>query len=126
VSSPILQLDTLDDRREMWHLLHRLPPRARVRFLAGQCAKVRARDPRGNGPVPGGSRHLAAAYREDGADYRLTNEVYADLLVLAAQWGLDLAAAAAELMAAVRRPSAPAPPSSPRGSAAARTPCSRC
>lgn len=98
----LLTMDTRDDRVELWHLLHRLSPRRRVSFLAWCCGKVRRPD--GAGPVA--SSRMAPAvessYRCDAADVRLTNEVYGDVLVCAAQWGLDLAAAAAELERRVR------------------------
>jgi hypothetical protein len=100
-----LTLDTKDDRRELWHLLHRLPPERRVAFLAGWCRVVRARDPRGCGPMPFGMEGMVAdARRCDRGDDRLTNAVYVDLVSLANQWGLDLAEVAADLEAAVRRP----------------------
>jgi hypothetical protein len=105
---PILAIDTLDDRREVWHLLHRLPPARRVAFLADCCSRVR--DCRGNRPVPSArmAPALAAARRCDRADHRLTTMLYTDLLMLAAQWGLDPAAAAVRLEAWVRRPAASA------------------
>ena len=93
----LLTLDTLDDRREVWHLLHRLSPRRRVSFLAWACE--RCTGPRGAKPVA--SHRMAGtieqAYRCDGADLRLTNEVYGDLLALAANYRFDLGAAAVEL-----------------------------
>lgn len=126
----VLQLDTADDRREVWRLLHRLPPRDRVRFLAAACALV----PQGKGklpvPVVTGLRDtIDRAYRCDRADERLTNEVYADALALMNQWGLDPAATVLLLTEWVRRPDLrrACAPSSPAGSppgAPARTPCS--
>lgn len=125
----ILVLDTLDDRRELWCLLHRLSPRRRVSFLADCCDRVRRPD--GAGPVA--SRRMAPAvalaYRCGRADDRLTTEVYGDLLVLACQWGLDLAAAAAALEGRVRRrgdrrDGPPAASASTPSAAPARTPCS--
>lgn len=102
MSQSLITLDTLDDRRELWHLLHRLPPRRRVSFLAWCCGKVRRPD--GNGPVASSrmAETIAGAARCDRFDHRLTNEIYGDVLALSAQWGLDLAAAAAELERRVR------------------------
>ena len=91
-----LTLDTLDDRREVYHLLHRLPPARRVAFLADCCGRVTA--PGGNRPAAAGfGRLVREAGRCDRGDERLTVAVYTDLLALAAQWRLDLAAAAVRL-----------------------------
>ena len=104
---PILAIDTLDDRREVWHLLHRLPPARRVAFLADCCRRVPG-NARGHRPTPSArmAPTVAAAARCDAADHRLTTLVYTDLLVLSSQWGLDLAAAAVRLEGWVRRPAA--------------------
>lgn len=101
-SPTLLQLDTRDDRRELWHLFHRLSPTRRVAYLAWCCGRVCG---------PGQTRPTVShrmtdtvvmAYRSGEYDLRLTNEVYTDVLVLAGQWGLDLAAAAVELERRVR------------------------
>lgn len=125
---PLLVLDTHDDRREIWHLLHRLPPPARVRFLAWCCSVVPG--VRGNRPLPQPMPEMVRdAMRCDRGDQRLTNSVYWDICVLSAQWGLDLRSAAGQLERLVRRPGyrLPPPPSSsacapPAGPA--RTVCS--
>lgn len=131
----LLAIDTLDDRREVWHLLHRLSPRDRVRFLARCCRRMT--DAKGYGPRVSLWRmrgRIDASYRCGKADDGLTNEVYGDLLMLACEpWHLDLLAAAAELEQIARGrltlsdpcPSPPpaASPCAP-GSAPARTPCS--
>ncbi len=97
----LLVIDTLDDRREVWHLMHRLPPRERVRFVGWCCARITSEV--GHRPCPRYDRGLLdLAYRDDSADLRVTNSAYSDVLVLAAQWGLDLAAAAVELERRVR------------------------
>lgn len=119
--SALLRYDTLDDRREAWHLLHRLPPRDRVAFLRWACTLATGKH--GRRPDPVISREsVRQAYRCDRADERLTNECYADYLALVAQWDLDQAAALAELVRWVRTGrSAPAPsspcPSRPSASA---------
>ena len=98
----LITFDTVDDRRELWSLLHRLSPRARVSFLAWCCTKVRRAD--GNGPVASSRmcETVEGAYRCDRFDLRLTNECFMDCLMLTAQWGLDLATAAVELERRVR------------------------
>lgn len=92
-----LTLDTLDDRRELFHLLHRLPPRARYGYLVRCCEAVK--DGLGNGlfPVPSMRRMVDEAGRCGRADDRLTNAVYGDILALAANRNLDLAAVALDL-----------------------------
>jgi hypothetical protein len=99
----LLTLDTLDDRRELWHLLHRLPPVERVRFVGFACQRVRAAND-GQGPRPARYRELLdAARRCDHADRALTNAAYLDLLHLAANWKLDLGGAAVRLEALARQ-----------------------
>lgn len=133
MSAQLLVLDTRDDRTEVWHLLHRLPPRDRVRFLVHACGMCPA-SAAGHIPAPlvWDMRTTAEqAYRCDRADVRLTNEVFADLLTCFAQWHLDAARTALALTEWVRRPElrrpraprAGASSSRPR-SAPARTPCS--
>lgn len=106
-SPTLLQLDTRDDRREIWHLLHRLSPKRRAAYLAWCCSRVAG---------PGQTRPTVShrmtetvvmSYRSGEHDLRLTNEVYTDVLALAAQWGLDLAAAAVELERRVKSQDAP-------------------
>ena len=108
----LLVLDTLDDRREIWHLLHKLPPSRRIEFMDWCCANVSG--PNGMRPTPSRLRMaetIRMAYRCDRADERLTNELYIDVLMLSSQWNLDLGRAAVELERWVRRPvPAPAPP----------------
>jgi hypothetical protein len=108
VKSPLLVIDTLDDRREVWSLLHRLPPRERLCYLRWCCAQVS--DPvTGNGPTPLiAGETVRMAYRCDRADTRLTNEVYGCYLSLVGQHSaisrrsLDPVVAAVELERVVR------------------------
>jgi hypothetical protein len=94
-----LALDTLDDRREVWGLLHRLPPGKRVRFLqwaASQAKSILG----GNKPVHTTPKALVEeAVRDygDGADVRLTTSLYTELGMLYAQWGVDPKGVAEEL-----------------------------
>lgn len=99
----MIQLDTLDDRREIWHLLHRLSPASRVAFLRRWCDRIRAANKHGNGPAPMGFDTLIReANRCERGNERLTNTVYCDLVAASAQWELDLVAVAADLEAEAR------------------------
>lgn len=100
----VLVIDTLDDRRELWRLLHRLPPSRRIDFLAWCCSQVSG--PNGNGPTPGAGllATATAARRDDGADRRLTNEIYMDVMVLGHQWSLDMQTTVRRAEEAVKRP----------------------
>lgn len=92
-----LTLDTMDDRRELYALLHRLAPVARFRYLVKCCEAVK--DGLGNGlfPLPSMRGMVADAERCDRGDDRLTNAVYADVIQLAANRNLDLAKVALDL-----------------------------
>lgn len=102
-------LDTLDDRREIWHLLHRLHPYRRIRFLAW-CCRLAARSGNGRGGQPVVSHRMEsrvdAAVRDDAQDYVLTHEIYTDFWCLVHQYGMDESVAAGELasLARERRP----------------------
>ena len=101
----LLQIDTLDDRREIWHLLHRLPPDARLAFMDWACSLVVA--PGNTRPVMSRLRMaatIAAAWRDNDADEQLTNLLYGDLLVLGSQWGVDLVRCTLALEQWVKRP----------------------
>lgn len=101
----LLACDTLSDRRDIWFALHKLPPALRVCFLKRACEMV----PRAiNGQLPAPMIHsmkttLDEAYRSDDADIRLSNEIYMDIIGLAANWNLDLVKTAAELERWVRQ-----------------------
>jgi hypothetical protein len=109
----LLAVDTLDDRREIYHLLHRLSPRARVSFLAWCCTRVPASVKMRPVASPRMAPAVELAYRCAAADERLTAEVYGDLLAMAVVYDLDLAAAALELERRVRRPASPSSSASP-------------
>lgn len=98
-----LQLDNLDDRREITILLRKLHPRDRLRFLADCCKRVTLKKA---DTCPGIRRDMfqrsKLAMRDDEADRRLTTEVYFDLWALASQYGLDLGQAADRLEGFVR------------------------
>lgn len=122
----LLTLNTLDDRREIWTLLHRLSPSGRVAFLHWACRQVA--DQHGNGPHPMIDRGMIQqAYRCDRADDRLTTAIFADLWALVGQWNLDPVKAAVELEKWGSRVSRPSPLSSSacaRPVSSARNPCS--
>lgn len=100
----LLIIDTKDDRREIWSLLHHLAPRMRAKFLKWCCDRVAA-DAKGYQPVARVTREeIRDAMRTDDGDNRLTNSVYSLVLVLGSQWKLDLVAAAVELEQWVKRP----------------------
>jgi hypothetical protein len=113
-----LTLDTRSDRTALWHLLHKLPPADRVRFLARRCALVKPAHGRLPAPAPGGfDLMVKEAMRCDRADERLTNSVYADLWGLVSGWDADLLEIALDAEEWVRRPSArrrPLPAGLPR------------
>lgn len=127
------QLIVIDDRdscQELHTLLSKLPPRDRIHFLTRACRMV----PQGRGrlPVPCVTHMqttLEEAYRSDQADFRLTREVFCDILSLVRDFDLDPVAATLELTEWVKRPSyrqhqiarhcvpsAPLPASRPAGS----------
>ncbi len=103
--SNLLVLDTLSDRRDIYLLLHRLPPRTRFQFLEWCCKQV----PQGPGchlPVPAiwkMATTLDRAYRSEAESERLSNEVYVDLLTLFNQYALDPLKTATALEGLVRR-----------------------
>lgn len=98
-----LQLNTLDDRREVHQLLARLPPRRRVDFLNWCCRQIRNPVGRTCPHVsPRTLRLLPAARRDDEADQQLTNELFYDWWYLCAQHDLDQAAATQRLVELVR------------------------
>lgn len=101
-SPTLLQLDTRDDRRELWSLLHRLSPKRRTAYLDWCCSRVCG--PNQTRPVVSHrmTETVVLAYRFGEYDERLSNEIYTDVLMLAASWNLDLAAAAVELERRVR------------------------
>lgn len=97
-------LDTLDDRREIWHLLHRLHPFDRVRFLAWCCRLVPEKQGR---PIPSHRLRdrMRSAVRCDRSDMALTNEIYTDLWTLSHQYKIDMDHVASSLVACVREAS---------------------
>lgn len=104
LKSGLAAFDTLDDRREMAALLERLPPAKRVAFVAWCCRQVTVPNSAIHPRVAARTHDLAALARwDDSAVERLRVDLWTDLWMLAAQYGLDMDAAAARLVAMVRR-----------------------
>jgi hypothetical protein len=105
VVQPYTKLDNLDDRRELVTLLGKLRPVERWQFVRLCCSGVK---PMGNKRpevrLDAGDREaLRLANAGDrGADDRITANCWGFLVILSAQWELDLAAAAVKLEQLVR------------------------
>jgi hypothetical protein len=101
---PILQLDTLDDRREVHQLLERLPPARRLQWLQWCCDRVTG---------PHGDKIKVAPHSTGGA-----MEVFLDFWQLVNNYDLDPVPMVVRLEAAVRRsggrPSPVGPPAAAR------------
>lgn len=98
-------LDTLDDRREVWYLLHRLAPRQRVQWLAAACRL--ALIPRSKTRPRVSAKTWAradAAMRDDSLDEGLTTEIFFDFWTMAANYSLDTAKALEVLVGMARKP----------------------
>lgn len=98
----LLAVDTLDDRRELHTLLHKLHPRKRVRFVEWCCAVV-ARPHQSSPVVMTGEQMVREAERCERGDDRLTNDCLMMLYSLGSQWSLNMPAAARSLEAYVRK-----------------------
>lgn len=126
MKNPILIIDTVDDRREIWHLLHRLPPADRVRFLQAVSALVKPNEV-GHLPVPSiwqMQTRIQDAYRSDRDDEWLTNEVYCDTLQILNVWKVHPDQLTQLLTEWVRRPDVRRMSSRPRSSQATDQPSS--
>jgi hypothetical protein len=97
-------LDTLDDRREIWQLLHRLHPARRLEFLQWCCDLAARSGTRAGEPVVSHrmKARLRGAMRDDREDERLTHEVYTDFWCLVHQYEMSEQLASAELVRRVR------------------------
>lgn len=94
----ILAIDTLDDRREWFELLLRLPPRERLRFLLWACRQTHSPKQRPVPNIPVMKTRIDAALRGDEtANIALANEVRMDCCYLVIQYGLDPRKASEEL-----------------------------
>lgn len=94
---PIIQYDDLDTRREIHRLLQLVHPRVAAKWLDRQCQRVAGS---GHRPAPGRKmmpRVKEAILHGGERHYRLATEIYMDVWMLAAQYDLDIDAAAREL-----------------------------
>lgn len=101
-----IALDTKDDRREIYHLLDRLPPKKRLAFVRWCCR--RAFHSHGYSPTKPGvlqkTIELAELARWDSsASDRLSYDLFFDIVNLNRQWFLDLDAALKRLVEMVRK-----------------------
>lgn len=85
-----IQLDNLDDRRELIILLGKLAPTKRVEFVNQAAASVQQHKSVRTIVSRKIKKLVKAANASDEADGRLTLELYFDLWMLAVQHGLDL------------------------------------
>ncbi len=86
----ILAFDSLDDRREIYTLLSRLPPRKRVRFLAWVCARAVLPNSLLRPQVDRETWELAELARvDDSADRRLTLEVNMNVWQVGQSFAVD-------------------------------------
>lgn len=94
MKNALLIADTLSDRRDLWHLLHRLPPARRLQFLRWCCVTASRPGENCPTPVPEMRQHVADALGTDQnalhASLRLTNEIYMDLAAIGQQYDFDL------------------------------------
>lgn len=96
----LLTVDTLDDRREVYHLLARLSPVRRVRYLESVCARTTLPNTQVHPKLSADTyRWMRAAVAGDsGADDRLTLDCYLMLWQLgSANYRLNLAQMLGEL-----------------------------
>lgn len=96
MTAPLLVHDNLGDRREVYQLLKRLPPRRRVEWLAWCCQQTY---------LPCSKIRPRVAQRTTGRSV----EVFMDFWALVAQYDLDPEKAVNRLAEMVRRPTRTAP-----------------
>lgn len=91
IGSQLATVETLDDRREIAHLLSRISPVRRVQFLRW-CASLATLPgtSAGHPIVRGYVGKVADANRCERGDDRLTTCVYLDLLSMANQYRFDI------------------------------------
>jgi len=93
-TKPLRVYDSVDDRREIYYLLARLPPRRRVEWLSYVCKGAFIPNSRTRPHVsPKTWARAEQAERDDSLDEGLTTEVFFDFWTMVANYGLDVAAA---------------------------------
>jgi hypothetical protein len=123
----VLLHDNLDDRREVFQALKRLPPGARVAFVNWCCRRAVLPGSRTHPGVARRTQELAElARRDDAADERLTVDLFFDLWNLSLSFDFTLDDALAELVRRARTggrgQGAPPAPPAPYFSGARRVP----
>lgn len=90
MKNTLLLVDNVSDRRDLWHMLHRIHPVRRLQFLRWCC--VTASTPNAPCPTPTieMASHTRDAIRADAYDERLTNMIYFDLAAIGQQYDFDL------------------------------------
>lgn len=107
----LTQFDNVDDRREIWHLLHNLSPFYRVKFVEYCCqlaiGKLRGvqLDVSDVFDAESMKETVKGSWICDRENERLTNVLYYDILALACQWKVDLSRVVLDLEQVVKRPS---------------------
>jgi hypothetical protein len=96
--------DNLDDRREVFYLLGKLPPLERVGLLAWACRHATLGKSSVRPVVATKTRQLAERARWDSAaDQRLTHEIFRDLWMLDVNFRVNFETLLRRLEQAVRR-----------------------
>ena len=102
----VRSFDSLDNRREVWHLLHRLSPSQRFAFLGWCCRQCFLPGTKIH-PTPSwfrmGKRIKDAQRGDEQQDLALTNEIYMDVFMMGLQYGLSAHRVAVRLESIVRR-----------------------
>lgn len=98
-----LVYDTRDDRKEIFHLLKRLPPAKRIAFVSECCRKAVLGTSKISPRVAQKTRDLATQARWDSsADEKLTLDLFYDLWHLSVSYKFDLDAALTRLVEVVK------------------------
>lgn len=90
MKNALLIVDTLSDRRDLWHMLHRIHPFRRLAFLRWCCATASRPGNNCPAPTPEMVGLARAAARADEHDLRYTNMIYLDLAAIGQQYDFDL------------------------------------
>ena len=99
-----LQYDSLDDRREIFRLLNRLPPLKRLAWMRFACS--RARMPKGRTQPRPAAKTVALAEQarwDSSASEKLTLDLYFDVWHLGVSFELDFDLVMNRLVEMVRR-----------------------
>ena len=87
----VIQHDNLDDRREVYHQLSKLPPQKRLAWLEWACRNATLGKSSVRPIVAAKTRQLAERARWDSAaDVRLTMEIFFDLWQMTINYCVDM------------------------------------